>query len=336
MSKQVKILLALVFAALAVYFIYTRKPWSSVKGGDETDFAIEDTASVTRVFIADGRNNRSLLERTENGWTVNGSEPADAGKVALMLETIHDVKLRNPVGQSEFNNVIKDLTAAGVKVEFYDADELIKTIYVGQMTSDQTGTYMMVAGASTPYVTHIPGFTGYLSPRFLPQPVKWRSRLIFDLAPEQITSVNVRYMREPAASFTVDNTGLKPLVKDGQGAPVEVRDSNFVKYYLAGFSQLHGEGYDEIYDRGQQDSIYSTVPYAVVTVVSKDGKSHEARLHLKPIERGTKDRYDEQGNLRSEDTERYLGFVNGSKEMLYIQHFNFGRVLRRAADFRGR
>ncbi|MES2689465.1 MAG: DUF4340 domain-containing protein [Bacteroidota bacterium] len=336
MNKQVKILLILVVAALAVYFLYTRKPWSSVKGGDETAFAIEDTASITKVFLADGRGSNTLLQRTAKGWTVDDKFAADGRKINMLLETIHDVRLRNPVGQAEYNNVLKTFAASGVKVELYHEEELVKTIYVGQMTSDQTGTYMMIDGASAPYVTHIPGFVGYLTPRFLTQPVKWRSRLVFDKSPEELAKIEVVYPGEPSQSFSIENNNGITVLKDAGGNTVQVKDTNFIKYYVAGFSQLHGEGFDEIYNAARQDSISHMQPYVTVTIYGKDGQKQFVQLHLKAMEKGTKERYDEAGNLRTTDNERYFAFANGDKNLLYVQQYNFGRVLRRLSDFRGR
>jgi hypothetical protein len=45
-------------------------------------------------------------------------------------------------------------------------------------------------------------------------------------------------------------------------------------------------------------------------------------------------RYDEQGNALTEDTEKYFGFVNGEKDMMYIQHYNFGKLLRTLTQFK--
>lgn len=334
MSKQVKILFILVIVALAVYFLYTSKPWSSVKGGDETAFAIEDTGAVTKVFMADGRGTNTLLEKQADGhWMVDKQFTADERKVNLMLQTIHDVKLRNPVGQGEFNNVLKSFTASGVKVEFYSGDELTKTLYVGQMTSDQGGTYMMLEGASAPYVTHIPGFVGYLTPRFLTEPVKWRSRLIFNSQAEEIARLSVTYPLSPEHSFSIDHSGAAPVVKDGKGNTVNIADSNFLKYYLSGFTQLYGEGYDEIYNRQQQDSIAQTDAYCIINLQTRSGKEQVLTLHIKGLERSTKDRYDEKGNLLKYDTEKYYAFINKDPNMMYVQQFNFGRVLRHLDEF---
>jgi hypothetical protein len=334
MSKQVKILVILVIAALAVYFLYTSKPWKSLKHADETAFAIEDTASITKVFIADGRGSNTLLEQQPDGsWMINGKFLADENKVNLLLQTIHDVKLRNPVGQAEFNNVLKSFTAGGVKVEIYNNDDLVKTMYVGQMTSDQTGTYMMIEGASAPYVTHIPGFVGYLSPRFLPQAVKWRSRIIFHANPDDITRISVNYPGESQQSFVVENATGVPVLKNSSGAVINVADSVFLKYYLASFNGLYGEGFDELFDRARQDSIAKTPAFCTISVETKQGRQQSVQLHIKKIERGTKERYTEGGKELEYDSERFYAFANGSPDMMYVQQYGFGKVMRKLGDF---
>lgn len=337
MSKQVKILVILVIAALAVYFLYTRKPWRSLKHADETAFAVEDTASVTKVFIADGRGSNTLLEQQPDGtWMINGKYLADDNKVTLLLQTLHDVKLRNPVGQGEFNNVLKSFTAGGVKVEVYHDDDLVKTMYVGQMTSDQTGTYMMIEGASAPYVTHIPGFVGYLSPRFLPQPVKWRSRLIFSASPDHIKRVSVNYPGEPQQSFVVENISGVPVLRNGSGAVMQVADSVFLKYYLASFNSLYGESFDEVFSRSGQDSILKTPVFCRIVVETQQGKQQSVQLHVKKIERATKERYTESGKELEYDTERFYAFANESPDMMYVQQYGFGKVMRKLSEFIGK
>jgi hypothetical protein len=336
MSKQVKILLGLVIAALAIYFLYTAQPWRKLSKAEESNFAIEDTASIVKVFIADGRGVSSLLQKQADGsWTVNDEFKAEDGKVQMLLETIYKVKMRNPVSQSEFNNVVKTLTGTAVKVEFYNAKKLIKTIYVGHMTSDQTGTYMMMDGANSPYVTHVPGFVGYLSPYFLSNPVKWRNREVFKVPFESIAQVSVQYPSDQQQSFSVEKRSVLE-VRDANGVVVPIADTNFVKYYLGAFAHIYAEGFDEILSESVHDSISKTIPMAIVTVKTIDGKTNYVKLHTKPVERSTKNRYDETGELMAFDTEKYYAFMNGDKNMMYIQEYNFGKLLKKLSDFKGK
>lgn len=333
MSKQIKILLVLMVAAAAIYVLVIRKPLRSYSG-DGTDFAIEDTGSITKFFVANARNEKVLLTKQPDGnWMVDNKVFADLNKVNLLLQTMHDIKMRNPLGENQYNTVIKDLTAAGIKVEFYEGDDLIKTIYVGQATLDQSGTFMMIDGAKTPFVTHIQGFVGYLTPRFPTNPVKWKTKLIFDEDANNIANISVSYPITPQQSFTIDNTSASPVLKDGEGNAVQA-DVNFIKFYVASFKQLYTEAYDDNFTATQHDSIANGDAYCVIKLTDKGGKVQSLKLHIKGIDLKTKSRYDDTGTELTFDTDKYFGFVNNDNNMMYIQSYSFGRVLKKLSDFK--
>ncbi len=333
MNKQTKLLILFVALAAIVYFLMVRKPWTSFNR-EKSDFAIEDTASITKIFLADTKNEQSLLERQPDGtWMVNGKFKADENKLNLLLQTMHDMKLRNPVSSAEHNTVIKELTVAGIKVEFYTAKGLLKTIYVGQITLDQSGTYMMIDGSSAPFITHIPGFVGYLTPRFNTRQIKWKSKLIFDSKPETIQRIEVQYPAAPQKTFAIDNTQItQPVVFDGIGKKVDA-DVNFTKFVVASFNQLYCEGFDDNFTQQQQDSIFNAPIYCTIKLLTKNNKQYSLQLHLKGLDKRTKARFDESGNPLDVDTEKYFGFANGDKNMVYIQQYNFGKVIRSLPDF---
>lgn len=333
MSKQIKILLVLMVAAAAVYFLVVRKPWKSYNG-DGTDFAIADTGAITKIFLADPRGGKVLLTKQADGlWLADNAVAADMTKVNLVLQTMYDIKMRNPLSTNEFNTVIKELTAAGIKVEFYEGDDLLKTIYVGQMTLDQSGTFMMIDGAEAPFVTHIPGFVGYLTPRFPTNPVKWKSKLIFDTKFDELAKVTVTYPITPAESFSLDNSAATPVLKDASGNVVQA-DANFLKYYAGSFTQLYAEAYDDNFTAAEHDSIFKSDAYCLIKVENKAGKTQELKLHIKGIDLKTKSRYDDQGKELTFDTDKYFAFVNGDKNMVYIQNYSFGRVIKKLSDFK--
>lgn len=326
MNKITKILISILLISVATYFLVVNKPWKSFAENDY-DFAITDTASITKIFMASARGGTVLLEKKDqNHWLVNGSTPADLPKIQLLLETLHDVQMRNPVGDNEYNNVIKEMTAAAVKTEVYAGEKLIKVIYVGQMTSDQTGTYLMLEDAK-PYVAHIPGFVGYLTPRFLVEPIKWKSKLIFDYQASDINYVQVSFPSQPKENFTVDNQSELPKLLNGAGEVIAI-DSNYLKYYLGSFLQLYAEGYDDNYTAIQQDSISSSIPFCTVKVKLKSSEEVSLRLFSKQIDKRTKQRYDESGNPLPLDTEKYFGFKNNDRSMMYVQDYNFGKIIR--------
>lgn len=332
MNKSIKILLALVVLAAAAYFIFFNKPWSTIKG-ELKDFSIADTGKITKFFLADKRGEQVLIEKNAQGvWIVNGKFPADPSKVNLLLSTMKQVTVRNPVSEKDFNQVVAMLASDGIKAEFYEGDDLEKTIYVGPVTPDQGGTYMVIEGSSKPFVTHIPGFVGYLTPRFITTEIKWREKLVFNYKADDVKEVSVQYPEQPAASFDIQN-GNPAVVTATATKQTIPADPNFTKYYVSGFNNLYFEAYDEAFSKTQQDSVRSTKPFCVITVTGKSGKQTKLTLHYKKVDKRTKERFDEKGNFYTFDTERYFAFVNNDPEMVYVQEYNFGRLFKKAADF---
>jgi hypothetical protein len=337
MNKRTYILIAISLLLGAVYFLFVNKPWSNFRS-ERKDFAIKDTASITKIFLADKRNHQVLLEQNEEGvWMVDGNHRADIGKINLLKATMHDVEVRNPLADSEYNSTIAILATNGIKVEFYSKDALIKTIYVGTSTPDNTGTFMMMENATTPYVTHIPGFVGYLTPRFNVFPIKWKSKELFTYDLNDIASVEVHYPRMPEKGFKIDNRTNEPVVSSKTDNSIIASELNFVRYYLGSFSNLYFEGYDEDVDSLVADSIHKSEPYCIIQLVTKKGLTKRMQVHFKAIDKRTKDRIDiETGKELAFDPEKYIAFVDDEKDLVYIQHYNFGKLFKHAEDFSSR
>ena len=76
----------------------------SKKATFEQDFHVADTETITKIFLADKQNNQVLLERVADAdstadttWTVDGIYPVNKGMMRLLLETLHDMRIRQQV-----------------------------------------------------------------------------------------------------------------------------------------------------------------------------------------------------------------------------------------------
>lgn len=332
MNKSLKILLIVVAVAAAAYFIISKQAWTTLKP-ELKEFAIKDTAAITKFFLADKRGNQVIVAKNEQGvWMVNNEQEADMTKVNLMLATMHEVAVRNPIPEAAFNTVIGNLATEGIKAEFYEGNDLIKTIYVGSITPDQTGTFMMIEGSSTPFITHIQGFVGYLTPRFYPMALKWKTRKLFDVPMDSIASVKVTYPGTTNQSFTLNNQN--PIVLTSEKGVEPIADIQFAKYYLSGFNNLYFEGYDEDMAAAKADSIRQSTPFCIIELARKSGAITRVQLHYKEVGDHTKVMYGEDGRLLPHDTEKYFAFINGEHEVVYVQHYVFGRLFKTLGDFK--
>ena len=112
-----------------------------------TDFAIADTSTVDKIFIADMDGGQVTLTRPTQGslWDVNGQFKAREDAVNLLLKTFLRARVQGPVAEAAQPNVIRLLSARGKKVEIYQGgDAPTKTWYVGTATPSHTGTYMVL------------------------------------------------------------------------------------------------------------------------------------------------------------------------------------------------
>lgn len=332
MNRTLKILIALVIATGLVYWLVSRKPWNTLKG-ELKEFAIKDTAKVTRMFFADRHGNKVLLTRKGTGeWLVNNTQQADPDKVNLMLSTMHDLEVRNPISESQHNTVVGILATEGIKAEFYNGDDKIRTMYIGSSTPDQLGTYMLIEGSSTPFVIHITGFVGYLTPRFITEEKKWKSKVVFDIPANEIKAVRVDYPQHPEQSFSIENGGRPVLKHDQQPVAADVK---FLKYYLGSFKGLYFEGYEPYYKPASVDSIHRLPPFCVVQVTKANGEQVKLEVHAKDVDRRTMEQYDNDSKKLIADPERYYAFINDDKDMVIIQHYSFGRLFRTLPEIVG-
>ena len=181
MTKNLKsILLLVVVATVAIYFYITNN--NSTLKKELSDFAVADTASITKIFMAD-KNGKSILLERINGisWKLNGKYEARQDGINNLLETIKRVTVKAPVNKAAFETVIKKLASNGVKVEIYQNNDKkpSKVYFVGGSNQEHTGTEMLLQGSSIPFLTHIEGFYGFLTPRYFVNENEWKDRTIF-------------------------------------------------------------------------------------------------------------------------------------------------------------
>ena len=340
------IVLALVLLAAGLYF---SNSYTTLRKS-EADFAVQDTASITRIFIADKNNNEVTLTRDSSGtWLVDG-EKAQPEKVRLFLKTLSDLKVRNPVPLVARNNVITRMATLARKVEVYQVrpaidlfglvtlfprEKLTKTFYVGDVTADNQGTFMLMEGADAPYVVHITGFRGFVASRFSTLDYEWRDYGVFNSGIGEIRSVELEYPAAPEQSYRVELTedrNVELYRMDGQ--QLQGYDTIRMLNFLTSFSDIRYEALlNKQIDQHIIDSVLTTTPRMVLTLTTRDGERREVKIYHK---KGFAALYQEDGAaLEPFDLDRAYAQVNEGKDFVLIQYFVFDKVTRSLAYLRG-
>ncbi len=314
---------------LAVLFISTlifacnRGSKSTIKG-TFSDFLVEDTASIDKIFLADKSNQTVLLERKVNSWMVNGKYTARYDLINELLNTIKKVSVMQFVPKGAVENILKQLAVASIKVEIYQHQKLVKTYYVGSPTQNSLGTYMLIDGSDTPFICYIPGFRGYLSPYYMPLEGEWISRQIFNHRPSQIQWAKAEFAKFPEISWKIENPDNKnfKLLSLQSNQYIQDFDTNRVKDVLSSFAYRGFEQFTTA-NKDRLDSVLVPKYYlGKLSILDKDNVEHSVTFYQLPYERPVTE---ENGEISLIDPEKMYGVVNEFTTI--CQYYTFDPLL---------
>ncbi len=315
----------LILGAGVLWYYYGKGDDKTTLAGLDRQFAVKDTASIYKIFIADRQGGRTTLERKGKDWVFNDQYKARPNAIENLLRAIYRVEMKYKPAEKAEAEMIKSLASEGLKVELYTKNnQLIKSYYVGGATADERGTYMMLEGANQPYVAYIPSWEGNLRFRFNLKGDDWRDKSIFAIAPEEITYVGVEYPKQLEKSFKIDVQGDAYQVKPYHSITPEIKRpirKGAVENYLTGFESLQAEAFENEYNF--RDSIASLVPFCTITVRKKDGSERVTKLH--PIFK-TQVMDEKSGKVSAApEAERYFATCEG--DFLLVQHLVIKKIL---------
>ena len=207
---MIKRVLFLLIVISSIYLINNEN--RKIKKEVEKKFSIENINEIDKVFLSDRKGNNIVLKKDEDSWFINERFKVRQDAINTLLTTINEVEVQRPVSNTAYNNVIKQLATTGVKVEIYYKNN-IKTYTVGGSTSDHLGTYMLMEDGENPYVVHIPGFNGFLSPRYGIQGYEldknnWRDNTVFEINSENIKEISLYNYDDQNKSFRITSNPL--------------------------------------------------------------------------------------------------------------------------------
>jgi hypothetical protein len=347
--NKVVVLLVLVLLAIAGILILNTK--SGTLSKEVGDFAIDDTASVSKIYMADMRGNEVLFREIEPGhWTLNDSLKARPEGMVLLLNTMSRLAVKTPISKSSHNTIIKRLATTSVKVEIYQMvyrinlfntiklfphEKLTKVYYVGNATPDNMGSFMLMEGSDTPFVVYLPGFKGYVSARFTAYVSDWRDHTIFAKKPSQIRSIKIEFPQEPVESFIIEKSGdydVK-LTQLSTGQVFDGFDTTRVLDFINAYRNIRFESSFQNIDPLYKDSITSQVPINIIELTDVSGEVERVVTYRR---KNLAQASDLDGNLFPYDVDRLYAAINDESELLIVQYFVFDPITRPLSFLLGR
>lgn len=346
-----KNIILIVVAALIVAGAAIIAALGSRKSTFNQDYHIKDTSTITKIFMADKQEQQVLLTRvSDSAWTVDGQYPASQPMVDLLLETLNTMRIRQQVNRNATPNVIKDLASHSIKVEVYQMvyrinwfgdklrlfphEKLTATYYVGRETKDMLACYMFREGDKQPYAIHIPGFRGFLTPRFVTDPLKWRSHNIVDLNVKEIERVELEIPAQPEESFAVQRQGegFVFLLQGKQEVPYF--DTARVAQMLSCFTWLNFDEYAAIVPNSFADSCVSGMPRTILRITDTSNHTTVLRTYIKYENPADYEAMPDPEMYETFDLDRLYAIID-DRDTVLVQYFIFDNILQPASYFLG-
>ena len=327
MKKYIWIVLILLAAVSIVALILYDNGEANLR--DETNFAIENPEVIIKIMMKDRAGNEVILEKKQDTWYVNEDHKAFLPSVDLLLnKALNKIRIKGPVPSSMRNNVISAMGSRSIHIQIFDEDKKIRDYYLGTPTPDETGSYLHIEGAKTPYIAHILGFKGILDPKFSTDENDWLDRSVFDYTAEEIESVSIQNYELPNESFTLSKKDSNYILTP----PLPALTISAARSYFALFTFKNYEGFAEYLPQAAKDSIQTSQPFMTVTVKTYEGESKTLNIFRKGSNQN-KTIYDNNGDLLVKDTDRYFATFTGFDRLVTIQDYVFGKIITKRSFF---
>ena len=166
-----------ILSGLTYYFVFTDH--GNEFSSKEANFTIKDTANISTVFLSSMKGENIKLDRTENGWKLNDSMIPRIDAINLLLATLYEQKVSNPVSLNIHDEAIKELSTNSTKVEIYIKGKKTTVFYVAKNQAANNLTYMLMEGAKRPFIIKLPLQNTFVGIRYMTGLAEWRTNKLF-------------------------------------------------------------------------------------------------------------------------------------------------------------
>lgn len=331
MKKLIILVLGLILLIFLGYYAFNLS--ASDSSSDEQvaalNFEIKDTSSIAKIIITEPNGMEVVLVRGENGWAGEKGECIQQQPITNILDAAYNVRFKGYIPENSMKTVVNRMATIGTKVQFFDADDWLKTWYIGSSTPDHYGTYMLVESEESgksdlPVITEIKGLKGIIGPRFFADIRRWSCTEMFAYEKNEIAFVSVNYSEKRERNFQVKKQGNNYLVTTN-GKRFPTLDTSNVYRYLMNFKNIHFEYPNfELSDK-QVDSVLKSKPFCELTVKSTKGKTTKLKCFRRKSDTG-KPLVDDFGDTVMYDSNR-MWCLMPNKQLVKCQNFVFGPLL---------
>ncbi|MDR1181914.1 MAG: hypothetical protein LBL13_08045 [Bacteroidales bacterium] len=339
-NNLILIIVSLSIMAIAVILIITRR--SGTLDASEKNFSVKDTGAITKIFLANSYEEHVLLERKDGQWTVNGKYDIVQNNIEDLLNCIYNITVKDIVAKSTRTTINKRMSSGSTKVEIYYDDYRIrlgslkvfkhtrkKIYYIGQSTMDNLGNYALMEGSSIPCVVYLPGFRGFISPKYNPSEDAWKSHNLVRLRMSKVQEINSTDFINQINSFSIIRSGSRHFdIVAYNNQRLAQYDTLRLLDFLSDFRDLNYESM-AMPTQAEKDSIFDRKFKEIIIKDTDGNRTTITMYHLLEEDEYLSDEYSQDMEIMNAfNRERFYAVINGNNdEVVRCQYFVFDRIV---------
>lgn len=261
--KRLMIPAIILAAAIIIWLFQSNYEEKRIAGTIIENFLELDAAEINRIVIVLPGDTLKLYKK-EPIWLLENSTGAKQADMMIMNNVIGaatSITIGNVVSENPDQQILFEVDSTmGVLVGFYDGDQLLNSVIIGKLTSDNAHTYVRIPGSNEVYISN-----KVLTFTFNRDRNQWLDKTIFAMNPELIKSVE---LKQPDKSTTLHLSEDIWSVSNNPNGNKIPADSAKVINFLRRLCYLHGNDFANISDNG---NINFEKPALVIDVVLPDG-----------------------------------------------------------------
>ncbi len=300
--KQVFVLLfaSLSVVGLAWYTIYIINS-SNKPAGELIDFAITDTASITKIKITDPSYRSIELIRQNKTWTDGKGGCITQGPVHNILDVAKNIEFKGYLPDSSHERFTNIMSTYHTKVEFFVKNKWYKTWYIGPSAQDHYGQIMLLdskdAGKSAePVMMKVKGVHGIIQPNFFADSRQWICTEILAVPMENIQEVQIINHENQNLSFRIEKTAIGHTVSNNNQPIAPVETANIYRY-LHNYKKIHFDNPNYDYSPEQVDSLKNTSPFCELKLKETNGNLTHLKMFRIQSEDAQRNEFGELVNM---------------------------------------
>jgi len=301
-------------------------------GGQESNFRVDSDKEIAKVILSQPQKETIILEKQKDGgWAMGQDQRVNEISIIDLTETLNKLTTRQPVSREMQDEVNQNLNLEGITVSVFVKKPLInifntikaipirrlaKRFLIGQDAPKQEGAYMRTAGASIPYLVHIPGSKTQLTSFFSTEKVYWLDPVVVDLKADEINKIEVKNFFPERETIVIESKNSSHLLSVNQNIVSSDEISTLsLQRFLDSFEELYYEqlllGQDSI---NELEKIVRPM-FFQINIEDKSGNATSLDFYQKITE--------ENAN----DPDRFFLVVNNQK-LAIARYFVFNRIIK--------